>query len=194
MLGKILNAVKSHLLRRLTSVTIESSIHPTASIDMFVELIHVSIGRYSTVSKGCTIRGPVEIGSFSQIGPNVGVFAKDHPLETVSIYVGRGLAQGARKSLQLPSTVIIKNDVWIGCAAVITKGVTIGDGAVVAAGAVVTTDIPDFEIWGGVPARKIGMREFASKNYRCSKHLCEWWLLDDAELLEFFKTTDKSFV
>ena len=50
---------------------------------------------------------------------------------------------------------IIEDDVWIGTAAIIMSGVTIGRGSIVAAGSVVTKDIPSCEIWGGVPARKI---------------------------------------
>lgn len=56
------------------------------------------------------------------------------------------------------SSICIEDDVWIGANAVILKGVTIGRGAIVGAGAVVTKSIPEFEIWGGVPARKLGVR------------------------------------
>jgi acetyltransferase-like isoleucine patch superfamily enzyme len=55
--------------------------------------------------------------------------------------------------------IILHNHVWIGANAVILKGVEIGEGAVVAAGAVVTKKIPPNEIWGGVPAKKIGLRK-----------------------------------
>ena len=54
--------------------------------------------------------------------------------------------------------VIIEDYVWVGTRAMILPGVTLGHGAVVAAGAVVTKSIPAFEIWGGIPARKIGER------------------------------------
>lgn len=54
--------------------------------------------------------------------------------------------------------IIIGDDVWIGYGAQIMSGVTIGNGAVVAAGSVVTKDIPDYEVWGGVPSRKIKER------------------------------------
>lgn len=54
--------------------------------------------------------------------------------------------------------VVLRNHVWIGANAVILKGVEIGEGAVVAAGAVVVKSIPSNEIWGGVPARRIGCR------------------------------------
>lgn len=54
--------------------------------------------------------------------------------------------------------VTLDTDVWIGANAVLLKGVTIGKGAIIAAGAVVNNSIPSYEIWGGVPARKIGER------------------------------------
>jgi len=57
------------------------------------------------------------------------------------------------------SSITIGNGVWLGFNAIILKGVKIGDGAVVAAGAVVTKSIPPDEIWAGVPARKVGIRE-----------------------------------
>jgi acetyltransferase-like isoleucine patch superfamily enzyme len=52
----------------------------------------------------------------------------------------------------------IGNDVWLGYNVVVLKGVYIGDGSVIAAGSVVTKSVPGYEIWGGVPAKKIGSR------------------------------------
>lgn len=58
-------------------------------------------------------------------------------------------------STDLPiSLVIIEDEVWIGANTVILQGVKIGHGSVIAAGAVVTKDVPSMEIWGGVPAKK----------------------------------------
>jgi len=54
--------------------------------------------------------------------------------------------------------ILLENDVWLGANVVVLKGVQIGRGAIVAAGAVVTKAVPAFEIWGGVPARKLGER------------------------------------
>ena len=56
----------------------------------------------------------------------------------------------------VPGEVVIGNGVWVGANCVILKGVHIGDGAVVAAGAVVTKDVPAHEVWAGVPARRQG--------------------------------------
>jgi acetyltransferase-like isoleucine patch superfamily enzyme len=53
------------------------------------------------------------------------------------------------------SVIVLGDDVWIGANVVVLKGATIGHGAIVAAGSVVSKAIPPFEIWGGVPARKL---------------------------------------
>ena len=55
--------------------------------------------------------------------------------------------------------IIIDEDVWIGANAVILKGVNINKGAIIAAGAIVNKSVPAYEIWGGVPAKKIGERK-----------------------------------
>jgi acetyltransferase-like isoleucine patch superfamily enzyme len=55
--------------------------------------------------------------------------------------------------------IILEEDVWLGCHVVVLMGVKIGRGAVVAAGAIVNKNIPSYEIWGGVPAKKIGERK-----------------------------------
>ncbi|RZK45171.1 MAG: acyltransferase [Hymenobacter sp.] len=71
-----------------------------------------------------------------------------------------GLALGIPMRMQSAPAAAIQlgADVWLGCNVIVLKGVVIGKGAVIAAGAVVTTSIPSQEIWGGVPARKIGQR------------------------------------
>ena len=49
----------------------------------------------------------------------------------------------------------IGRDAWVGFGAVVLCGVTIGEGAIIGAGAIVTSDVPEYEIWGGVPARRL---------------------------------------
>lgn len=87
-------------------------------------------------------------------GPGVYIMGGDHNFNQVGKYMFD--VKYKNESDDLP--VIIESDVWIGCRVVILKGVTIGKGAIVAAGAVVTKDVPDFSIVGGVPAKVIGNR------------------------------------
>jgi acetyltransferase-like isoleucine patch superfamily enzyme len=71
-----------------------------------------------------------------------------------------GIEKGTliRAQLAPKQEIILENDVWLGCNVVILKGVCIGEGAVVAAGSVVSKNIPSYEIWGGVPAKFIKKR------------------------------------
>jgi len=69
--------------------------------------------------------------------------------------------------------IVIGNDVWIGYEAVVMAGVTIGDGAIIGARAVVTKDVPPYTIVGGVPARKIRRR--FSDNVIARLLELKWW-------------------
>ena len=73
--------------------------------------------------------------------------------------------------------VVIKNDVWIGANVYVKNGITIGNGAIIAAGSVVITDVPDFAIYGGVPAKIIKFR-FSDIIIKKIIEL-SWWDLDE---------------
>ena len=107
----------------------------------------VVIGDYTRIGIHNTIIGPVTIGSHVNLAQGITVTALNHNFENTN----------ERIDLQGITTkqVIINDDVWIGANAVILPGVTIGRHAVVAAGAVVTTDVPENTVVGGVPAKII---------------------------------------
>jgi acetyltransferase-like isoleucine patch superfamily enzyme len=113
---------------------------------------------YSFINIGCIVGPRVELGRYSMVGPRVMIVGADHRYDipgTPIIFSGRPV---------MPLT-IIEDDVWIACGAIVLAGVTIGRGAIVAAGAVVTRDVPAYEIYGGVPASKISDR-FSSAEAR----------------------------
>ncbi len=87
----------------------------------------------------------VYIGDNVMIGPNTLISTVGHPLSPM----------GRRKHLGIAKPIHIGNDVWLGGNVTILPGVTIGNNVIVAAGAVVTRDVPDNTLVGGVPARKI---------------------------------------
>lgn len=93
---------------------------------------------------------PLRIGRESLIGAYTYIITGNHRIDDLSKPIRLQGYTGA--------PIDIGNDVWIGCHVVILPGVTVGDGAVIAAGSVVNKDIPAYEIWGGVPARKLGTR------------------------------------
>lgn len=88
---------------------------------------------------------PVNIGNNVMIGPNVDIYTVNHPMTAVR----------RRKYLAKAFPVNIGNDVWIAGKVTITPGVSIGNNVVVAAGAVITKDVPDNTLVGGVPAQVI---------------------------------------
>lgn len=107
----------------------------------------VTIGDHTRVGLHCTVIGPVCIGNHVNLAQGITVTALNH-----------NFADSNRKiDEQGISTkpVVIGDDVWIGANAVILPGVTIGRHVVVAAGAVVTKDVPDYSLVAGVPAKEI---------------------------------------
>lgn len=88
---------------------------------------------------------PIRIGNHVMIGPGTSIITVNHPLSP----------QGRRHHLGQATPVIIGDDVWIGANCTILPGVTIGNNVVVAAGAVVTKNVPSNCVVGGVPARII---------------------------------------
>ena len=96
----------------------------------------------------------IHIGSHVMFGPQVMIRGGNHNTGVV----GKYMFDVKEKRPQDDVPVSIGNDVWIGARAIILKGVHIGDGAIVGAGAVVTRDIPPYSICAGVPARVVKMR------------------------------------
>ena len=95
-------------------------------------------------------RGGLRFGDHVMIGPNVVIVSSQHRFDDPTIEM---VFQGHKADF-----VDVGSDVWIGANAVILPGVTIADGTVVSAGAIVTRDTEPYSIVGGVPAAKIGMR------------------------------------
>jgi acetyltransferase-like isoleucine patch superfamily enzyme len=107
---------------------------------------HSNIGPYSYI--GCS--GLIQIGNNVMISPRVSIYAENHVIAGVDIPMKeQGVTQKG---------VVIEDDCWIAANSVILDGVRIGRGSVVAAGAVVSRDVPPFSIVAGVPARVIKNR------------------------------------
>jgi acetyltransferase-like isoleucine patch superfamily enzyme len=133
-------------------------------LDFFSTTIHIGanffkpsgvvIGEDTIIGDHCFLdgRAPLKIGSHVDIASQVLIYNDEHNINSENF--GNSFGQ-----------VTIKDYVFIGPRAIILPEVTIGTGAIVAAGAIVTKDIPDFEIWGGVPAKKISDRKLKNPKY-----------------------------
>lgn len=126
------------------------NIGPNCSILMhnkFDCTINLAIGQNSVINQGCRLdnRGGLHIGENVSISEQVIILTADHNIDSAE-FEGRS------------RLVVIEDYVWIGTRVTILPGVTIGKGALVAAGAVVTKDVVPFAIVAGVPAKVIRMR------------------------------------
>ena len=126
-------------------------IHPTASLRCGES---ISLGKNSHINQYCCVwaseNSKIILGDNLLMGPGVKIFSSNH-----------GTSAGGRMNEQgwFEEDVLVGDDVWIGANSVILPGVKIGDGAVIAAGAVVTKDVEPYMIVGGVPAKPIKKRE-----------------------------------
>lgn len=122
-------------------------------------LENLSIGDYSSIPKGSTFyctKAELRIGKKVIFGPHPTIITGDHRFDIVGKYIID--VTDSEKLAEHDAPVIIEDDVWCGANVTILKGVTIGRGCVIAAGAVVTKSFPPYSIIGGVPAKLIRMR------------------------------------
>lgn len=155
------------------------------------------IGRHTYVA-GASL-GNCDVGAFCSIGPRalVGGLGK-HPTTMISthpVFYSRLNQSGTSFSDQnyfeeLPRTRI-GNDVWIGANVIVLDGVKVGDGAIIAAGAVVTKDVPAYAVVAGVPGKVIKYR-FTQDDIESLLQI-KWWLMSDITLKKcahFFRNND----
>lgn len=158
---RIVGYIPLHFIRRIfyqisgIQIPFSSTIHLGAN---FFKPSGIRIGENSIIGYGAFLdgRGGLSIGSHVDIASQVLIYTDEHDINSPSF--GNSFAP-----------VTIKDYVFIGPSVIILPGVTIGRGAVVGAGAVVTKNVPDFEIWGGVPAKKISDRKIKDPQYKLGR-------------------------
>ncbi|WP_199902773.1 sugar O-acetyltransferase [Azospirillum sp. B4] len=106
----------------------------------------IRVGRNVFINQNCTFYdlGGLDIGDDVMIGPNVSLITTGHPLNP-----------SQRRAVTIGKPIVIGRNVWIGAGAIVIGGVTVGENSVIAAGAVVTRDVPPDTLVGGNPARVI---------------------------------------
>lgn len=123
----------------------------------FKGLWNMTVGDYASIPKGATFyctEAPLTIGKKVIFGPHPTIITGDHRVDVIGKYI----MDSTEKLPENDAPVVIEDDVWTGANVTILKGVTIGRGSVIAAGAVVTKSFPPYSIIGGVPAKVLKMR------------------------------------
>jgi maltose O-acetyltransferase len=149
--NRAITHVPSRTLRRAVLRCYLARLGQGCSIQMGVRFLHapkVSLGDRVVVNYDCLIDGrryPVTVGDDVSIGPAAAIITLGHEPQSPD-FADRG------------GPVVIGRHAWIAYRAIVLPGVTVGEGAVVAAGAVVARDVPPFTIVAGVPARPVGER------------------------------------
>lgn len=129
------------------------------------------------------IKGPLEIGKYVSIGPGVKRFEVNHDVTavTTSPFIFNPICGWVDKDYREKQKLVIGNDVWIGANVVICPSChRIGNGSVIAAGAVVTQDVPPYSIVGGVPAKVIKKR-FSDDVCEALESTC-WWDINKEQI------------
>ncbi len=120
---------------------------------------NVYVGNNVSIGTNCTFicgLAKIKIGDNVMFAPNVTVVTGSHRYDVIGKYMKE--IDNTQKLPENDQDVIFEGDNWIASNAIILKGVTVGKGAIIAAGAVVTKNVPPYSIVGGTPARVLKMR------------------------------------
>jgi acetyltransferase-like isoleucine patch superfamily enzyme len=136
------------------------TIADTARVDSLVKIeggLGVTIGEYVHIASFCHINGGggrVVLGNHVGLGSGAKIIGGCNRPDALSMSAASpaGMQHVARQ------TTILHDYAFVGTNGIVMPGVTLGEGAVLGAGAVATHDIPPWEVWAGIPARRIGLR------------------------------------
>tara|TARA_R110002126_G_scaffold108149_7_gene243975 strand:- start:4566 stop:5171 length:606 start_codon:yes stop_codon:yes gene_type:complete len=139
------------------------------------------IGNYSSLGRNTTVIN-AEIGNFCSISWNVTVGATSHDYRRLTTHAFPYISyyNFVKKDERFKTKTVLGNDVWIGANVIIMPGISVGNGAVIGAGSIVTKNVEDFEIVYGIPAKSKGFR-FSKESISEISELA-WWHWDDYKL------------
>lgn len=164
-----------------------SAIDKKAAVGNGAVIVNSTVGRYSYIY-GSSL-AEAEVGAFCSIAAGCSIGGGKHPVDWVSsspVFYNKGNVlhkNFANIPFEEYAKTTIGNDVWIGAKCLIKGGVTIGDGAIIGMGSVVTHDVPPYEIWAGNPARCIRKR-FDDETVEKLLAL-KWWNWDEEKLHKY---------
>lgn len=189
-MGKVIGLIKSFIKRRGTKISPLAILHDvnydtTAAIKPLAKLERATVGKCTYIGTLAAVYD-CSIGNFCSIARDAYVGGAKHPIEWVTTspcFHLKDNATGicyAENEFNWKERTYVGNDVWIGERATVLSGLTIGDGAVIGGGSVVTKNVGPYEIWAGNPARFIRKRFDDETISKLEK--IQWWNFEDTEL------------
>lgn len=114
----------------------------------------IIIGKYCYLNAGCVLYSGngITMGDYVLIAPGAKIVPSNHG------FASREEPMRCQGFAESKGGVVIEDDVWVGTNAVLLDGTIVGKGSIIAAGAVVSAKVPPYEIWGGIPAKRIRQR------------------------------------
>lgn len=202
MVGYLIGYIKSLFQKGISIrslVNVNCCISKKAVVYQLARLNNVQLGDYSYIGRGDIIRNTT-IGKFCSISDYCVFGLPPHNMKSIST---SPLFNSPKNGTQHkwvevssysppPMHIEIGNDVWIGYRVMIPSSVKIGNGAVIAAGAVVTKDVPDFAIVGGVPAKVIKYR--FSPEIIAKLREIKWWEWEDERIIKYLPIFSKETI
>lgn len=142
----------------------------------------VTIGTGTAINGPCVLKGadPIRIGNYCAIGDGVRMISSNHATTHLNLQYRLQARLGFSNIVARKGPLTVGHSVWIGDMAIILGGVTVGNGAVIGAGAVVTKDVEPYSVVAGVPARSIGTR-FPQEEIDRIEALA-WWEWTEEEM------------
>ncbi|MCI3922713.1 CatB-related O-acetyltransferase [Paenibacillus sp. TRM 82003] len=180
----------SKFFKKIRGSAISNSyVHKTSKVEAGSNVVNTSFDKYSFCGYECTLVN-CDVGAFTSIADHVSIGDFRHPMEWVSMspvfYAGRDSVKKKFSTHSVPGNSArtrIGNDVWIGKYVLIKSGVTVGDGAVIGMGSIVTKDVGPYSIVVGSPASEIRKR---FDEVTIEKLLqIKWWNFSDERLSKY---------
>lgn len=197
LIGKLKFLFRLRYVSLFSLIDKDSTVEAHARVYHHTKIIKSTICKYSYISPYSTVI-LTNMGKFCSVGSGVNIGLAGHPVKYMSLSPIFYSSNNALRekwtnevSFSESRPVTIGNDVWIGQNAIILGGLNIGNGAVIGAGAVVTKDVPDYAVVGGVPAKIIKFR--FSENIINTLLRIKWWDCPEKTLkknIQLFRTDE----
>jgi acetyltransferase-like isoleucine patch superfamily enzyme len=186
------NRFKNTIIDKGCCIDSKSIIHPNVHLLENCIINNSAVQSYTYLGKNCLVQN-TSIGKFCSIANDVLIGLGKHPMDLFSTST---LFYRKANTLKIDlidrnidfeeyDSISIGHDVWIGARVIIMDGVTIGNGAILAANAVVVKDVPPYAVVGGVPAKIIKYRFPANKIEELVEQ--KWWMWDLEKIKNYYK-------